>query len=422
MTQKEKEQVAIFRFGVIFNLLDEKNRQWGDQKRTLDELTEKSWEVPSSGRTHLSRATILSWVKRYKERGERIEALFPSERSDCGRRRSFSDETAAELLQLREEFPRYTVKKLVEIALKRNIFSAQDSVKLSTVYRLFSLHKTRTLKKQEDLRKFEVELSNDLWQSDCLHGPRVLYNGKRVKSYLFVIIDDYSRLIVGSKFYLSESAESFLDCFWTALRTRGLPRILYCDNGSSFRSHRLQIGCASLQIALRYARPYRPVGKGKVERFNRTVRMQFLPDLPEDLSLEELNAKWEDYVQNDYHTRKHGSTGEPPLTRYTRHISLLRGAPDKLPDYFRAQEERTVAKDRSIRLEGKLYQAPVGFAGKRVTLRFEALDRVELFYDNVSYGFIYETDQRSNSRIGRLQPQAPSPSRQSGTLFTGVEQ
>lgn len=419
MTQKEKERIAVFRFGVIFPLLNEMHRQWGDQKRILDELTEKPWDIPSSERTQLSRAAILSWVKRYKDRGERIEALFPLDRSDCGRQRSFSDEVAAELLRLREEFPRYTVEKLVKEAKKRQIFSPQDSVKLSTIYRLFSQHKKHTLQKQEDMRKFEVELSNDLWQSDCLHGPRVLYEGKRVKSYLFAIIDDKSRLIVGSKFYLSETTESFLDCFWEALRTRGLPRILYTDNGSSFRSHRLQIGCASLQISLRYAKPYRPAGKGKIERFNRTVRMQFLPELPEELPLEELNTRWEQYVGEIYHQRKHGSTGETPLKRYLGDVHLLRGAPQKLPDYFRLQEERTVAKDRSIRLENKLYQAPIGLAGKRVILRYELLDRIELFYQNTSYGFIHELNPELNSRIGRQEKQAASPVQQNGQLFKG---
>ncbi len=166
MKQKEKEQVAIFRFGVIFPLLEESRRIWGDQKRILDKLTEKEWEIPFSDRTHISRATILSWVKRYRERGERIEALFPADRIDSGRQRSISDEVAAELLQLQEEFPRLTVKKLIEVARTRNIFSPQDSVAHSTVYRLFSLHKKKTLQKQEDMRKFEVELCNDLCYGD----------------------------------------------------------------------------------------------------------------------------------------------------------------------------------------------------------------------------------------------------------------
>ena len=158
------------------------------------------------------------------------------------------------------------------------------------------------------MRKFEVQMSNDLWQSDCMHGPEVFHEGKSRKTYLFAFLDDHSRLIPHGQFYLAENLENYLDCFWTALRKRGVPRKLYVDNGPSFRSHRLQIGCASLQIGLSYARPYRPQGKGKIERFFRTVRGQFLVDLPRELSLEEFNSTFCDYIDNTYHP---GNTAVP---------------------------------------------------------------------------------------------------------------
>jgi len=421
MKQEEKEKIAVFRFGVIFPLLEERHLAWGDKEKILSELSEKQWEIPGSSRTFLSRATILNWVKRYRDGGERIEALFPRDRNDCGRRRSFSDETAARLLRLREEHPDYTVKKIVDHVKKEGILMGSEELKDSTVYRFFKEHKKQQLSKQEDLRKFEVELANDLWQSDAMHGPKVRHKGKLVKTYLFAIIDDKSRLITGSRFYLNESTESFLDCLWEALLRRGLPRILYTDNGSSFRSHRLQIGCASLQISLRYAKPYRPVGKGKIERFNRTVRMQFLPDLPQELTLDELNTRWNAYVNDIYHQRVHGSTGQTPLNRFLDDVHLLRGAPEKLPDYFRLSQERTVAKDRTIRLEGRIFEAPVGLAGKRVILRYEQLDRVEIYFQNTSYGFIQEVNRQVNSRTGRLQPTQATPAVHSGSLFTGGE-
>ena len=421
MTEKEKEQVAIFRFGVIFPLLESQNQPWRTKKRLLQQLSEREWEIPFSERTHISRATLLNWVQRYRQNGERIEALFPSDRSDCGRQRSISDETLAALLQLRKELPRHTIKKLVEEAYRRKIITGADHIKLPTVYRLFKLHHRQTLQKQEDMRKFEVELSNDLWQADCLHGPKVSHRNKLARSYLFAIIDDKSRLIVGSGFYLAETAQSFIDCLSDALRSRGVPRVLYVDNGSSFRNHRLRIGCAALQISLRYATAYRPVGKGKIERFNRTVRMQFLPDIPEGLSLEELNKRWQKYLGDRYHIGRHSSTGQSPLQRYLDDSHLLRGAPEKLPDYFRNQEERTVSHDRTIRLGNRQYQVPIGFAGRKVILRYETLDRVELFHDKISYGFLAEVPLRANSHVGRHEPQAARMPTVSGSLFNGGE-
>ena len=131
-------------------------------------------------------------------------------------------------------------------------------------------------------------MTNDLWQSDCMHGPQVLHEGKMRKTYLFALIDDHSRLIPHGQFYLAENLDNYLNCLWTALQKRGLPRKLYVDNGPSFRAHRLQLGCASLEIGLTFARPYRPQGKGKIERFFRTVRSQFLPELSNNLFSERV--------------------------------------------------------------------------------------------------------------------------------------
>lgn len=420
MTDKEKEQIAIFRFGVIFPLLEKKSLAWGEQKKLLQQLSQRQWEIPFSDRTTIGGATILNWLRRYRGGGERIEALFPSDRSDCGRQRSISNETLAALLQLRKEKPSFTIKKVVEEACKRNIITKADRISLPTVYRLFRLHAEETQKKQEDMRRFEVELSNDMWQADALHAIRVTHEGKLRKSYLFVILDDKSRLIVGSGFYLHENADSFVDCLSKALKSRGVPRILYVDNGSPFRNHRLSIGCASLQISLRYATAYRPEGSGKVERFNRTVRMQFLPDIAEGITLEELNKRWQKYLDEQYHQRKHGSTGQTPLQRYLDDAHLLRGAPNQLPDYFRYREQRTVSNDRTVRLAGRLYQVPLGLAGKRVELRYETLDRVELFADGASKGFVSEVPLHANSYTGRISEGTKQPvTPKSGSLFSG---
>ena len=119
----------------------------------------------------------------------------------------------------------------------------------------------------------------------------------------------HSRLITHGQFYLAENLDNYLDCLWTAMRKRGLPRKIYVDNGPSFKAHRLQLGCVSLEINLSFAKPYRPQGKGKIERFFRTVRSQFLPELPAELTLQELNQLFEKYLDH-YHTRKHGTTGQ----------------------------------------------------------------------------------------------------------------
>jgi transposase InsO family protein len=114
-----------------------------------------------------------------------------------------------------------------------------------------------------------------------------------IKAYLLAFIDDHSRLVPHAEFYLTESLPSYLKALEEALVRRGLPRKIYTDNGSAFRSHHLEHVTASLGIALIHERPYKPQGKGKIERFFRTVRGDFLSGfkgttLAEFLALREI--------------------------------------------------------------------------------------------------------------------------------------
>ena len=184
-------------------------------------------------------------------------------------------------------------------------------------------------------------------------------------------------------------------------------------------------------IALLHSRPYIPEGRGKIERFFLTVRKQLLPTLPDSLSLERLNELLAEWIDGDYHKRVHSSTGQTPIARYLAKVALVRPAPKDLRDYFRVAVRRKVAKDRTITLLGRNFEAPVGLIGQSVTLLFHERDpeRVEIFKDEVSQGFLVRLDQVVNSRIRRSQnlnseivptpPQPPAPPAppRSGSLF-----
>lgn len=369
MKSEKKEKIAVFRFGVIFPLLEnDVSEMWGEKERILREQVSKDWNIPYSNKSYMSKATILNWYKKYIDGGKRIEALYPSDRRDKGLNRTLDEETTNALILFRKENPKISVSRLVEKAKSQKIIPPGNKVSLESVYRILRSHKLDTKKKKEDMRKFEVQMSNDLWQSDCMHGPKILHDGKMCKTYLFAIIDDHSRLIPHGQFYFKENVENYLDCFWTAMKKRGVPRKLYVDNGPSFRSHRVQLGCAAIGIGLSYARPYRPQGKGKIERYFRTVRGQFLPELPENITLDKLNDLFTHYVEDIYHKRRHGTTGETPLNRYLDDGKTLRRAPDNLPEFFRKKETRIVNNDRTVKLDGQLFEAPIGLIGQQVEI------------------------------------------------------
>lgn len=426
MTEEQKKEVATFRFGVIHELVNTKGLSRGEQERLIREKCERRWTIPFSNRTRIGRTTILRWVRLYTAGGGRIESLFATDRSDRGATRVMDEETCLSLLALRREFPRVTIKDLIS---KMKGANPEAVLNPSSVYRL--LRREGMMKPQGpkcvDRRKFEAELANEIWQSDVLHGPMVMAGEKMRKTYLIAFLDDHSRLVPHGEFYFSEGVECFMDALEKALMKRGLPRKLYTDNGAAFRSHHLEQVCASLGIALIHARPYKPQGKGKIERFFRTVREGFLAGFKAE-SLVDLNEAFHLWLDDGYHQRKHTSTAQTPHARFTSRLECLRTAPADLRDHFRQLARRRVAKDRTITLNGKIFEGPVCLIGKQVELLYHEKDesRVEVRAGGRSYGVLPAVDIHVNCRVKRdsnnnpqmVEPAAPGRYK-GGNLWSG---
>jgi hypothetical protein len=235
-----------------------------------------------------------------------------------------------------------------------------------------------------------------------MHGPSVLHDGRMRKTYLLAFIDDHSRLVPHAQFYLSESLDCYIKALEQAISTRGLPRKLYTDNGPAFRSHHLEYITASLGIALVHARPYKPQGKGKIERFFRTVRSDFLPGFKSN-TLEDLNLALHFWLGDIYHQRIHSSTGQSPLARFTAHMECIRQAPRNLKDHFRKTARRKVARDRTVSLNGRIFEAPVALVGKQVSLLYHDDDplQVEVLLNAKTYGLLSPLDIHVNCRVKR---------------------
>lgn len=235
-----------------------------------------------------------------------------------------------------------------------------------------------------------------------MHGPMVEIGDRQHKTYLIAVLDDHSRLLPHAEFFASERLDSWLDAFRQALLTRGMPRKLYVDNGAAFSSKHLERICASLGIALVHTPPYTPQGRGKIERFFRTVRTRFLHNFLGG-TLREHNIALDHWLRIDYHQRTHSSTGETPFERFARHLEMIRPAPADLEDHFRKEARRRVAKDRTVSLDGRLYEAPTRLIGEYVQLLYHPgrPERVEIIYKNTSYGYLLPVDLKVNCTVRR---------------------
>ena len=403
MDEERKQKVATFRFGVISDFVVSHQLDRGEREKLLREKAERQWVIPYSRRTRISASTIAFWIRNYLRSGCKLESLYPQGRGDRGRSRVLDEEAGQMLVRLRREMPRAPVRVLIEELRGRKLIDPWVRVCSTTVYRFLKAQGLWEVAQgvSKDRRRFEAEWPNDLWQSDMMYGPMVSVGGRQRRTFLFAFLDDMSRLIPHAQFYLSERLESYLDCLRQALLRRGLPRKLYVDNGPAFRSQHLSQITASLGVALVHSTPYQPEGRGKVERWFRTVREGFLSRWQGE-ELGELNQRFLSWL-GTYHQSLHSVTSQRPMERFSSHLECLRPAPSHLEDFFRKRALRKVEKDRTVALNSRLYEAPVSLIGKQVALLYHDHDpaRVEIFWEERSYGFITLLDQRVNFRVRR---------------------
>ena len=287
------------------------------------------------------------------------------------------------LVHLKDEHADWTVPMVIAEARKQGDIGLELLLPLSSVHRI--LQRAGVMKKKPDdptsldRRRFRYEKAGELWMSDVMHGPSVFVDGRRKqKTYLIGLIDDATRIVPFAAFALSENVASLLPVLQQAVLRRGIPKRLFVDNGSAFRSTHLSIVCARLGITLIHARPYQPQGKGKQERWFRTVRMQLLPLLGEaDLaSLDALNRRLWTWVEAEYHHAPHrGLDGQSPFEAWAMRSDevVLPGPELDLREMFLFEQKRRAARDRTVSLHGVVYEVDAALVGETVTLRFDPL-------------------------------------------------
>lgn len=380
MEETLREQIALFRYGVIAELVI-RPPALREKEKLLCAISEKVWVVPGSPRTRIGRTTVRDWIELYQTHG--LEGLKPGPRADAGCSRAIPEEVQELLLQLRAERPRASLDSLIRAVHLSGRLASTLRLSRSSVHRFFCAQavpaQAASSFGEPDALAFTYPHVNDLWTSDLMHGPRLLVPGRKDggKTYLYAFLDDASRMVPFAAFYLAENAACFQDALRQALLRRGLPRRLYCDNGATFRTHHLQVICATLNISLIHSRPHRPRGRGKIERFFRHVRTAFLPHLTQEIlgDLAALNRVFWAWLEAEYHQTPHGGlNGQTPLDRFLDDQALIRPAPEQLELWLRMNVARRVGRDRVVHLDGRLYEAPDGYAGETVDVLYDPYD------------------------------------------------
>lgn len=397
MDKETREQIALIRYKLISPVLAEPKRLQNEYFRSQ---AQKEHQFPHYGIRKVSVSTLKSWLKTYKQEG--FHGLYPKKRCDTGRPRRTTKDMATVIGVKCKAYPHLTVQKLYE-TLKTDNLLGSPPIHYNTLLRIVKQEKLLTLKRADIRKRFETENVNDLWICDFMHGPEVLINRRSHKAILCAIIDDHSRMITGHAFAQSETVTSLTRVLKEAFLAFGLPKRFYVDNGSAFSSDFLARCCALAGVSLSHSKPYDSPSRGKIERFFRSVRDQFLSDIPKEMSLPDLNtafAKW----LNSYHHRVHSGIQEPPVDRYNRssdRIEISRMSRPELDEIFLVRHERMVNNDSTISFKGRIYETPAAYIRQRIEIRHPVDDSEELFlYDNdIRVGRLKLVDTRENARI-----------------------
>ncbi len=411
MSNDPTEKTALFRYRLI---AEASHPRLSPRERGLlvRELTAHAHELPDGSRKELSRATLDRWIRAYRDGG--LDALRPQPRADVGMVRKVP-ELLEEACQLRRELPARSAAQISRILLARHGVRVSPRT-IRGVLRRRGLDRVRLTSERKVYGRFEAERRNELWVGDVLVGPFVPHprREKSRRAYLFLLVDDYSRLLVHGRWMTEENTRAGQEVLRQAILARGVPEICYLDNGAPFANAALERTCAVLGIRLIHSRPYSPQGRGKLERLNRFIRESFLSEA-EQVGIEsfsQLNERFAAWAEHECNTRIHAETNQTPISRF------LEGGPPRnvdmelLHDAFRWSELRVVTRTAEVRLLGNRYSVDPALCGCRVELRYdpEDLSRIDVWYENRIWcrAVPFQLARHVHRQVPQAQP-APKP-------------
>ena len=369
--------------------------------------------------TGISARTLQRWHQLYRSGG--IAGLDPRRRSDAGVRRTAS-ETVTFIERLALTRPRPALANLHRLAVtdarQRDLQAPSYSTVREIVRALDPALVTLALEgpasyrdKHELVFRRRAERPNQTWQSDHTELDILIVGagGKPDRPWLTTVMDDHSRAICGYMLFTGapsamNTALALRQAIWRktdpAWAMCGIPDILHVDHGSDFTSHHLERTAIALHVRIIHSTIARPQGRGKIERFFRTINTELLATLPGRLgpgsrtpqpvlTLSELDRAIGVFIAT-YNDRTHSQLGISPKEAWIGEGWLPR-MPDSLEELdgllLTVPKTRVVQRD-GIHFQGQRYLAPTlaPFVGHTITIRYDPRDISEIrVYDRDTF-------------------------------------
>jgi transposase InsO family protein len=238
--------------------------------RTVGDVASQ-WDV--------SRRTLHRWLARYEGGG--LEGLGDGSHRPAHCPHQMPAAVEVLVLEMRRAHPYWGARRITFELTRKGVQPAPSE---SGVYRCLVragvIDPMTRRRRRETWKRWERGAAMELWQVDIVHGF-LLADGTSAKA--LTGIDDHSRFCVSARLMLRERTHAVCDGFSAALREYGVPAQVLTDNGKVFTGRFAQPPvevlfdriCRENGVDHILTAPRTPTTTGKIERFHRTLRMDF---------------------------------------------------------------------------------------------------------------------------------------------------
>lgn len=274
----------------------------------------------------VSRQTLHSWLARYEAEG--LEGLADRSHRPVSWPHQMPAAVEAAVLELRRSRPYWGPRRLVfELAKRRITPVPSESAVYRALVRAAMIDPSRRDRRSRKWKRWERGAAMELWQMDVVGGFAIA-DGTSAKA--LTGIDDHSRMCVCARLMARERTRAVCEGLRAALGTYGTPEQILTDNGKVFTGRfnhpptevLFDAICREHGIDHLLTAPRSPTTTGKIERFHRSMRTEFLSNKPAFANLKVAQQALDEWVHYYNTSRPHQSLNmDTPAQRFTPSVS-----------------------------------------------------------------------------------------------------
>jgi transposase InsO family protein len=386
----------------------------------LEVLNDGATVTDVARRYGVARQTVHEWLRKYAARGLGGLADRSSRPLSCPHQMPV--EVEARIVEMRREHPGWGPRTILFWLERDGVdpLPGRTSVERCLIRHGLVTPQARK-RKRSDYKRWERSRAMELWQMDVVGGVR-LVDGSEAK--IVSGIDDHSRFVVSACVVARATARPVCDALQMAMTRHGVPDAILTDNGKVFTARfgpgpgpvRFDRICRDNGIDHLLTAPRSPTTTGKIERWHKTLRREFLNGKV-FASIDEAQAQLDRWVEHYNHERPHQSIGRmPPIERFK--LAAATAAPAVVLDDVVADDEpvttRRVSAKGTISFASTQYKAGAWLAGQTVDVVCEG-GLVQLHHRGVLVATHARRHAPEKQTAAVERGRKPRPSRSSAT-------